>query len=93
MLPFDEMFKALPPELSQQMTLAASAEAALRGASALVVATEWPDFLKIDLATALPVMKRRLILDANRFLAARVAGKPVEYVAVGVPAAKEPTHG
>ncbi|HEX7598276.1 MAG TPA: nucleotide sugar dehydrogenase, partial [Polyangia bacterium] len=90
---FDPAIKALPPELSKQMTLAASAEAALRGASALVVATEWPDFLKIDLETALPVMKRRLILDANRFLAARVAGKPVEYLAVGVPAAKEPTHG
>ena len=31
-------------------------------------------------------MARKLVLDANRFLADRVAGLGVEYYAVGVPA-------
>jgi UDPglucose 6-dehydrogenase len=90
---FDPAVRTLPRELAAQMTLAPTAEAAARNASALVVATEWPDFLKVDLDTALAIMKHRLVLDPNRFLAAALAGKPVEYLAVGVPAKSETVHG
>jgi UDPglucose 6-dehydrogenase len=69
------------------VTLASSASAALVGASALVIATEWPELQKVELA-ALSMMKRRLVVDANRFLAKRVEGQDIEYYAVGVP-----THG
>jgi UDPglucose 6-dehydrogenase len=68
--------------------LASSAAAALAGASALVIATEWPELAQVDLAAALPAMHNRLVLDANRFLAKQFASQNAEYYAVGAP-----THG
>jgi hypothetical protein len=63
-----------------------------------VIATEWPEFAGVELAGPLRTMQRRLIVDANRFLARAIAelgGHPelgglsaLEYYAVGVP-----THG
>lgn len=70
------------------ITLATSAAAALFGASALVIATEWPELAQVDLATCLPAMHKRLVLDANRFLAKQFGAHDAEYYAVGVP-----THG
>jgi len=90
---FDPAVKALPPELSAKLTLVSDAAAALRGASALVVATEWPEFLKLQFDAVLPLMKRRLVLDPNRFLVTKLAGQDVEYLAVGVPDRRETTHG
>jgi UDPglucose 6-dehydrogenase len=75
----------LPAELAREITLAASAEAAAAGASAIVVATEWPELRRADLAGALRGMPRPLVLDANRFLGEQLAGLGAEYVAVGVP--------
>jgi len=83
---FDPAVRALPDPLRRVITLAPSADAALRGASALVIATQWPEFKQLDLAPLLAGMARKLVLDANRFLADRVAGLGVEYYAVGVPA-------
>jgi UDPglucose 6-dehydrogenase len=68
--------------------LAASAANALAGASALVIATEWPELAQVDLEAALPAMHSRLVLDANRFLAKQFASQNAEYYAVGAP-----THG
>jgi UDPglucose 6-dehydrogenase len=90
---FDPAVKVLPEELAAQVTLGPSAEAVLEGASALVVATEWPDFREVDFDAGLRAMRRRLVLDPNRFLAASVAGRPLEYLAVGVPAARGVIHG
>jgi UDPglucose 6-dehydrogenase len=87
---FDPAIRALPPGLADRVALQPSAEAALAGASALVVATEWPQFRRVALAEVLPTMKRRLILDAGRFLAASITGLEVEYLAVGVPDAEVP---
>jgi UDPglucose 6-dehydrogenase len=67
------------------VTLAPDAIAAARGASGLVIATEWPELRAVDLAAALAGMERKLIVDANRFLAKQVAGLDAEYYAVGVP--------
>jgi UDPglucose 6-dehydrogenase len=76
------------------MQLADSALAAVRDASALVVATEWPEFRDVDVDSFLSVMKRKLVLDPNRFLAAKLAGRnDVEYLAVGVPGRKEASRG
>ncbi len=83
---FDPAVRALPDPLRRVITLAPSADAAVRGASALVIATQWPEFKQLDLAPLLAGMARKLVLDANRFLADRVAGLGVEYYAVGVPA-------
>lgn len=67
------------------VTLAPDAVTAARGASGLVIATEWPELRAVDLTTALAGMERKLIVDANRFLAKQVAGLDAEYYAVGVP--------
>lgn len=82
---FDPAVHAPPPGLDPRVELWPSAESALAGASALVVATEWPEFRHAALAAALPTMRRRLVLDANRFLAGALEGLVVEYLAVGVP--------
>jgi UDPglucose 6-dehydrogenase len=85
----DPAVRALPPELAAGVALAGSAAEAAAGASALVVATEWPDYRSVDLGAVLPGMARPLIVDANRFLGARVVGLPVEYVTVGVAGREE----
>lgn len=83
---WDPAVRALPEELAPTIALAASPDAALRGASALVIATEWPELRQVDLAAAIAHMQRRLVLDANRFLASSFARLDAEYFAVGVPA-------
>ena len=82
---WDPAVHTLPPELGSSIALQVSPEDALRGASALVVATEWPQLRELDLTAMLPLMARPLVLDPNRFLAARLAGLTTEYYAVGVP--------
>lgn len=70
------------PELAVE--LAPDALSAVRGASALVIATEWPQLRELDLAAALATMQRPLVLDANRFLVKQMPAS-AEYLAVGVP--------
>jgi UDPglucose 6-dehydrogenase len=79
---WDPAVREVPSDLP--VTLAASAAAAVDGASALVIATEWPELRDVDRA-ALVTMKRRLVVDANRFLAKQLASYEIEYYAVGVP--------
>ena len=81
---WDPAVLALPAELSSMITLAPSATAAIAEASALVVATEWPELKNIE-PGALSRMKRRLVVDANRFLAKNLGTTDIEYYAVGVP--------
>jgi len=90
---YDPAVRALPPELSDRIELCPTALDAARGAGALVVATEWPEFREIDLAAVLREMAGRVVVDANRFLAGRIAGLATEYHAVGTPAAGEGRHG
>lgn len=62
--------------------------AALRGADALVVATEWPLYLQFDATRIASEMARPLIIDANRFLGSALAGDSrIRLVSVGQPAA------
>jgi UDPglucose 6-dehydrogenase len=73
------------PEL-QGVSLAASAEAALNGADAAVVCTEWAQFRDVNWPLTSRTMRRALIVDANRFLdkaLGAVAG--VEHISVGRP--------
>jgi len=56
---------------------------AVRGAGALVVCTEWPQYRNVsgrDIAAAAP---RLLVLDATRFLSALASEPNLAYVAVG----------
>jgi UDPglucose 6-dehydrogenase len=81
---FDPTVHTLPEDLP--ITLSRSADEALAGADAAVICTERSEFKTINWDVSLPAMRRRLILDANGFLAADLARNPaVRYVVVGIP--------
>jgi len=83
---FDPAIHDLPEEFKAFVTLAASAKAALSGADAAIIATDWPDFRSIDLATWLDAMPAPLICDPNGFLAKTFDGAPpLSYISVGRP--------
>jgi UDPglucose 6-dehydrogenase len=82
---WDPAVRVLPAELGAAIALAPSPEAALHGASALVVATEWPELREVALAAHLPSMARALVIDANRFLKPPAELRGMQYIAVGVP--------
>lgn len=69
--------------------VAATAEEAVTGATALVVATEWPEFVRMDLGRLGPLMARALLVDARNLfdpLAVRAAG--FDYRCIGRPVAE-----
>jgi UDPglucose 6-dehydrogenase len=61
---YDPMVKSLPQELTG-VRLCNTAEEALRGADALVVATEWPEFKNAAVPRGL------IVVDPNRFIGTR----------------------
>ena len=81
---FDPAVRDLPEEYKAFVTLAASARAALFGADAAIVATEWPEFQTIDLGTWRDAMPAPLICDPNGFLAKTFKDAPqFSYMSVG----------
>lgn len=80
---FDPAIKQLPAELDA-VSLVMDAAAAVDGADAAVICTEWPQFRAVNWATALPKMRLRLVVDANRFLEKELKDLPgVEHLSVG----------
>ena len=80
---FDPAVKHLPPELAA-VSLAPDIAAALNGADAVVVCTEWPEFRRADWAQLIPDMRGRVVVDANRFLEKELKNAPgVEHLSVG----------
>jgi UDPglucose 6-dehydrogenase len=80
---FDPAVQTLPTELDR-VALVKNVVEALAGADATVICTEWPEFRQADWAAITPTMRRRIFVDANRFLEkqlASVAG--VELISVG----------
>ena len=75
--------KSLPTELSK-VALAADVAAALDGADAAVVCTEWPQFRQADWPKIVPAMKQSVFVDANRFLEKELKSiTGVEHLSVG----------
>ncbi len=66
----DPAVTELPPELRGGVQLCASPLEAARGAQALVVATEWPDYRQIDTAAVHAALAAPNVIDANGFLSA-----------------------
>ena len=80
---FDPAAPALPADLAF-LQLKTGAAAAVDGADAVVVCTEWPEFRTLDWPALLPRLRRPLVLDAGRFLEKALAGQPgLQYVTVG----------
>jgi UDPglucose 6-dehydrogenase len=73
------------PELPGPLILCGTVGEAIRGADAIVVATEWPAFRALTADLVAADAPRAVVLDANRFLAAGLAQDArIRYVAVGI---------
>jgi UDPglucose 6-dehydrogenase len=80
---YDPAVRQLPAELAA-VRLEPGLEAALAGADAAVVCTEWPQFRMAAWADLVSAMKQPVIVDANRFLEKQVqALRGVELLSVG----------
>lgn len=76
---FDPQIAELPEALQPVIALAASMEAALDGAEALVVMTPWPEFREIN-----PAWVPEVVFDAARYLEAPLAARPgLRYFSIG----------
>jgi UDPglucose 6-dehydrogenase len=81
----DPVVQVLPSDLALRVTCAASPLAALCGADALAVCTEWPQFKEVtsrDMVSAAPGIR---VVDPNRFLAHLATNPGIDYYAVGTP--------
>lgn len=80
----DPAVKALPEELAQRIALHPAPLAALENASALVVATEWPEYQSLAAEAVAAAMRVPLVIDPHRFLVAALGSDPrIQYVTVG----------
>jgi len=80
----DPAVKELPHDVASFARLTADPLDALIGASALVVATAWPEYRQVDVNEVKSRMARRLVLDADRFLGETLGGAAdIEYLSVG----------
>ena len=83
---YDPAVSKLPAQLASRVTLAPDAVTAARRADALVVATEWPEFLAIAADDLIDAGRGPLVIDANGFLAQSLGTDPrMRYVSVGRP--------
>ena len=82
----DPMAKNLPDHWCDAVKRYDNPLAAVRGAHALVMATEWPIYRSISADQLIQCSDRLVVLDANRFLTnlAAAAGH-LQYFAVGMP--------
>lgn len=79
---WDPAVKRLSPELASIIDLKNTAREAAAEADAVVVATEWPE-IRESAKSALP-QRAIVVIDANRFLAPEIAGRPhLRYFSVG----------
>jgi UDPglucose 6-dehydrogenase len=91
---FDPVASERAGELLDSVEMASSAAAALEGADAAVIVTEWPEFADLDWAEAASRMARPLVVDGRNFLdpdALRGAG--FEYEGIGKPQVAPVTAG
>jgi len=80
---FDPAVKQLPGELAK-VAVSPDVAAAVHGADAAVVCTEWPQFRQADWPNLAPTMRQRVFIDANRFLEKELLPVPaVEHLSVG----------
>jgi UDPglucose 6-dehydrogenase len=83
---FDPVAAERASELLDSVEVVSSAAAALEGADAAVIVTEWPEFAEIDWSEAAARMARPLLVDGRNFLdpvALRAAG--FQYEGIGKP--------
>ncbi|MBA3875269.1 MAG: hypothetical protein H0X30_39595, partial [Anaerolineae bacterium] len=80
----DPQAEDLPLHLTNRVMRFSQLTDALAQTDAAVVTTKWPEFQQLSSVDCRNLMKRALILDANRFLGTQLSELP-EYYAVGQP--------
>ncbi len=82
---FDPVVKSLPDDLSS-VKLDRNMEEVTSGADAVVVCTEWPQFLEFDWTLIVAGLRRAIVIDSNGFLRSSLSSIPnVRYRCVGKP--------
>ncbi len=85
---YDPVAAERASELLDSVTMAASPLAALEGADAAVLVTEWREFAELDWSEAAARMARPLLVDGRNFLdPARLQEAGFEYEGIGRPQA------
>jgi UDPglucose 6-dehydrogenase len=81
---FDPKVPMLPDDLASRLVLAPDALAAVRGADALVIATEWPEFRSLAADDVAAAMAGNIVVDASRYLAGTLgASSRLKLLSVG----------
>lgn len=81
----DPAVKQLPQAWNAKVARSDDPVAALKGAHALVISTEWPQYKDIASDTVANAAPEIVVLDANRFLFGFAMDSRLRYVAVGTP--------
>jgi len=80
----DPSLPALPAELASLIVACDTAEAAVAGADIVVVATEWPEFRRLDPAVLVSSMRHARVVDQSWFLSRELSNVPrLRYYAPG----------
>lgn len=81
---YDPIIRTLPNHLSGIIELKSSLLEALENADAIIVATEWPEFLEITSEQLLKLMKQPHVFDAGGFLIKNLGHQQhIHYYTVG----------
>jgi UDPglucose 6-dehydrogenase len=81
---FDPKVSTVPGPLASAVVIASSAEAVFARSTAVVLATEWPEFRALDFQKLVPSMARKLLIDQNGFVANALSGvSGLEYIVAG----------
>jgi UDPglucose 6-dehydrogenase len=81
----DPEVKALPRAWTGKVERADDPVAAVEGAQALVMSTEWPQYREVAPSQIVDAAPGIVVLDANRFLLHLAGHTMLKYVAVGMP--------
>jgi UDPglucose 6-dehydrogenase len=84
---YDPVVRTLPIDLRACIDLRRSVPEVLRGAAAMIVGTEWPEFTSITADDLIGSMQQPIVLDPGRFLVAHLGSdERIRYLAVGTSA-------
>lgn len=79
---YDPMIKTLPAPLAKNIKLQGCMKDACRGADLVIIATEWPQFKKMD-QEEIRLMMGKIIVDPNGFLQEEIGSGNKNYFCVG----------
>lgn len=83
-LAFDPSIKQLPNHLAEFIHIQPTLQQALQGADAIVITTQWPEFISITGEQLLQSMATPRVFDANAFLQHNLKNDPrIHYYSVG----------